>query len=61
MVKESVEQFRPVFFLVLEFGKESIAGYVADDKYPKQQKTGHKKTTLYSSELLKFFPITKSP
>lgn len=59
MVKESVEQFRPVFFL--GFGKESIAGYVADDKYPKQQKTGHKKTTLYSSELLKFFPITKSP
>lgn len=56
MVKESVEQFRPVFFLVLEFGKESIAGYVADDKYPKQQKTGHKKTTPYSSELLKFFP-----
>lgn len=55
MVKESVEQFRPVFFLVLEFGKESIVGYVADDKYPKQQKTGHKKTTPYSSELLKFF------
>ena len=49
------------FFLVLEFGKESIAGYVADDKYPKQQKTGHKKTTPYSSELLKFFSPLLNP
>lgn len=46
MVKESVEQFRPVFFLVLEFGKESIAGYVADDKYPKRQKQGIRKQLL---------------
>lgn len=55
MVKESVEQFKPVFFLGFGIWKESIAGYVADDKYPKRQKTGHKKTTPYSSELLKFF------